>query len=131
MTKKVLSKEEQQEGQKKFEEAQARYNATHNTDIVWFELMPLFREAIGPSILKQNKNNFVQDFEDKIAEGVINLVTRYIKNPDYNYNSLATLAYWAAKFVSFREDVKNYEQASSYEELEEKRLRQEHITEEF
>lgn len=131
LTNKVLSPEEQKEAQKKFEDAQARYNATHDPKIVWFELMPIFREAIGPSILKQNHYHFVQDFEEKVKEGTLNLVARYINRPDYNYGSLATLVYFAAKYVSFREDVKNYEQASSWEELEELRLRQEHIIEEF
>lgn len=131
MTKKLLSTSEQRKAQKHFEDAQARYNATHDPNIVWFELVPLFRSAIRSSILKQNKGNFVQDFEDKVNEGVLNLASRYLKNPDYNYRSLPTLVYWAAKYVCFKEDVKNYEQASSYEELEEKRLRQEHITEEF
>jgi len=131
LTKKVLSKEEQDEAQKKFEDAQARYNATHDKNIVWFELMPLFEAAIGPSILKQNKGNFVQNFEDKVNEGVLNLVQRYIKNPDYSFRSLPTLVYWAAKNVCFKESVVNAERTSSFEELQENRLRQEHITEEF
>lgn len=127
----MLTREQQKENQKKFEDAQRRYNETHDVNIVWNELYPLIKAAAGPSIKKQNRHHEVQDYDIKVENACLLLVDRYLRKPDYHFQSLATLVYWAAKSVCFSEEVQASERAISYEALMEKRMREEHIAEEF
>lgn len=96
---KQLTKEEQKKAQANFEYWQAEYNKTGDKSIVWNKLMPLFKDAMGPAILKMNKFHFVQKFDKKLDDATLTLVTRYLKNQNYNFGSLATLCYWAAVAV--------------------------------
>ena len=121
MCEKQLTKEEQSKAQADFLYWQAEYNKTNDKSIVWNNLMPLFKDALGPAILKMNKFHFVQNYEEKLDEATLNLVTRYLKRPDYSYNSLATLCYWAAMTVCRKKSTvdreKNCLSVLSYEDL--------------
>lgn len=102
---KQLSKKEQAAAQANFEYWQAEYNKTGDKNIVWNNLLPIFRNALGPAILKGNMHHFVQNFEEKLDNAALTLVGRYLKNKDYNYNSLATLVYWAALAVNRKQST--------------------------
>lgn len=96
---KQLTKEEQKKAQADFEHWQAEYNKTGDKSIVWDKLMPMFKDALGPVILKMNKFHFVQNFDEKLDDATLILVTRYLKNQNYSFKSLVTLCYWAAMSV--------------------------------
>lgn len=100
-----LTVEEQAAAQANFTYWQAEYNKTGNKMIVWNKLMPIFKDALGPAILKMNNFHFVQNYEAKLDDATLTLVTRYLKNQNYNYNSLATLCYWAALAVCRKQSV--------------------------
>ena len=100
-----LTVEEQAAAQTNFTYWQAEYNKTGDKMIVWDKLMPIFKDALGPAILKMNNFHFVQNYEAKLDDATLTLVTRYLKNQNYNYNSLATLCYWAALAVCRKQSV--------------------------
>lgn len=130
MSNEVLSKEQQSANQQLFLTYQKEYNTTHDVNIVWFKLLPLIRLAMKPAILKLNKHNEVKDFEDKLEDAILLLITRYINNADYNYGSLATLCYWAAISVCRKKNVIAAEKYNlSYEEMIEKMIHQQHMEE--
>lgn len=104
-----LTKSEQKEAQRLFLQYQEEYNKTHNPEILWFKMEPLIKRALESAIKKVNKNNFVQDFDDKVADADTLLMKRYIKNPNYNFRSLPTLCYWAAIWACRRPEVVFYE----------------------
>jgi len=118
---KKLTKEEQKKAQADFIHWQAEYNKTGDKIIVWEKLMPMFKDALGPTILKMNKFHFVQNFDEKLEDATLALVARYLKNPNYNFGSLATLCYWAALGICRKESVVNEEKFmisdKSYEDL--------------
>lgn len=101
----VLSKEEQQKNNQLFLQYQKEYNETHDKSILWNKMEPLLRVALAAAILKNNNNKPVKNFEDKIADGIIILIRRYVKNPDYNFGSLPTLVYYAALSVNKSKQV--------------------------
>jgi hypothetical protein len=100
-----LTVEEQAAAQANFTYWQAEYNKTGDKMIVWDKLMPIFKDALGPAILKMNNFHFVQNYETKLDDATLTLVTRYLKNQNYSYNSLATLCYWAALAVCRKQSV--------------------------
>ena len=100
-----LTKKQQKNRQELFSKLQKEYNETHNTDILWYKMYPLLEDAVKSAILKVNKYNFVEDFEQKTIDGLDLLIMRYVKRPDYNFRSLATLAYWSAVYASRKPNV--------------------------
>lgn len=113
----TLSKEEQAEAQSNFTKWQAEYNKTKDKNIVWTKLYPIIQKALGPAILKKAQHHKVEDFEDKLQDGLVMLCKRYIKNPNYNYESLATLCYWAAVWTLYRKEIVQNESAVSLDYL--------------
>lgn len=95
-----LSKEEIKKANEDFLIYQAEYNKTHNKNILWFKMEPLIRTALAAAILKSNYNNEVKNFEDKLENGVIKLIRRYVKNPNYHQNSLPTFTHYGALLVN-------------------------------
>ena len=132
-----ITKEEQAENEKLFHQYQNEYNSNHDTGIVWNKMLPLFTKALGPAILKMNKHHFVERFDEKLENGVLTLVTRYIKNPDYHFEgTLATLCHYAALGECRKENVIGEESHVhlSMDELlleEENTIHQEHILRTF
>lgn len=125
-----LTKDQLDERQRLFTEYQKAYNDTGDTSIVWLKMRPLIKDSIRSNILKINKFNFVEDFDDKVEDGLLLVIDRYIKNPTYNFSSLPTLGYWAAIYACRRKDIVNREKySSSYEELIDEKLlhEEEHI----
>lgn len=134
---KQLTIEEQKKLQADFEYWQTEYNKTGDKMIVWDKLMPIFKDALGPAILKMNMHHFVERFDEKLENGVLTLVTRYIKNPDYHFEgTLATLCHYAALGECRKENVIGEESHVhlSMDELlleEENTIHQEHILRTF
>ena len=95
-----LSKEEIKKANEDFLTYQAEYNKTHNKNILWFKMEPLIRTALAAAILKSNYNNEVKNFEDKLENGVIKLIRRYVKNPNYHQGSLPTFVHYGALLVN-------------------------------
>ena len=127
-----LTKQQQKNRQELFSKLQKEYNETHDTDILWYKMYPLLEDAVKSAILKVNKYNFVEDFEQKTIDGLDLLIARYIKRPDYNFRSLSTLAYWAAVYSSRQPNTIGHDKAQSYEVLmNEKLMHEEHIIDDF
>ena len=127
-----LTRQQQKNRQKLFSSLQEEYNKTHDTDILWYKMCPLLEDAVKSAILKVNKYNFVEDFEQKTIDGLDLLIARYIKRPDYNFRSLSTLAYWAAVYSSRQPNTIGHDKAQSYEVLmNEKLMHEEHIIDDF
>lgn len=127
-----LTRQQIKNRQELFARLQSEYNKTHNTDILWHGMYRLLEEAVKSAILKVNKYNFVEDFEDKTLDGLDLLLTRYINKPDYNFKSLATLSYWAAIYASRKPNVIARDKEQSYEVLmDEKLMHEEHIIDDF
>lgn len=127
-----LTRQQQKNRQKLFSSLQEEYNKTHDTDILWYKMYPLLEDAVKSAILKVNKYNFVEDFEQKTIDGLDLLIARYIKRPDYNFRSLSTLAYWAAVYSSRQPNTIGHDKAQSYEVLmNEKLMHEEHIIDDF
>lgn len=110
-----LTKQQQKNRQELFSKLQKEYNETHDTDILWYKMYPLLEDAVKSALCKVNKYNFVEDFEQKTIDGLDLLITRYIKRPDYNFRSLATLAYWAAVYASRKPNVIMSDKVISWE----------------
>lgn len=111
-----LTKEQQKNRQELFSKLQKEYNETHNTDILWYKMYPLLEDAVKSALCKVNGiNNFIEDWDEKVVDALDLLITRYIKNPDYNFRSLATLAHWAAVYASRKPSVIMGDKAISYE----------------
>ena len=127
-----LTRQQQKNRQELFSKLQKEYNETHDTDILWYKMYPLLEDAVKSAILKVNKYNFVEDFEQKTIDGLDLLIARYIKRPDYNFRSLSTLAYWAAVYSSRQPNTIGHDKAQSYEVLmNEKLMHEEHIIDDF
>ena len=95
-----LSKEEIKKANEDFLIYQAEYNKTGDKNILWFKIEPLIRTALAAAILKSNYNNEVKNFEDKLENGVIKLIRRYVKNPNYHQGSLPTFVHYGALLVN-------------------------------
>ncbi len=96
-----LSKEEINKANEDFLIYQSEYNKTHNPNILWFKMEPLIRTALAAAILKSNCNNEVKkNFEDKLENGIIKLIRRYVKNPNYHQDSLPTFVHYGALLVN-------------------------------
>ena len=127
-----LTRQQQKNRQELFSKLQKEYNETHDTDILWYKMYPLLEDAVKSAILKVNKYNFVEDFEQKTIDGLDLLIARYIKRPDYSFKSLATLAYWAAVYASRQPNTIGHDKCQSYEVLmNEKLMHEDHITDDF
>lgn len=123
----ALTKEQLAKRQMLFTEYQKAYNDTHDTSILWLKMKPLIEDSIKSNILRLNKYNFVIDFDEKTDNATLLIMQRYIRNPSYNFTSLATLGYWAAVYACRKESIIQREKnTSSFEELiDEKHLHEE------
>ena len=101
-----LTRQQQKNRQKLFSSLQKEYNETHDTDILWYKMYPLLEDAVKSALCKVNGvNNFIEYWDEKVVDALDLLLTRYINKPDYNFRSLATLAYWAAVYASRKPNV--------------------------
>lgn len=125
----TLTKEQLKNRQELFEQYQEEYNKTHDRNILWEKMYPLILDSVRSNILKLNNFHYVIDFEDKVGDAALLLMTRYCNKPDYNFRSLVTLGYWAAVYACRREEVIRREKNTvSYEQMiEELGLHEEHI----
>ena len=127
-----LTKKQQKNRQELFSKLQKEYNETHNADILWYKMYSLLEDAVKSALLKVNKYNFVEDFDEKTVDALDLLLTRYVRKPDYNFKSLATLSYWAAIYASRKPNVIFRDKDQSYEVLmEEKLMHEGHIIDDF
>lgn len=128
-----LTKKQQKNRQELFAKLQKELNETHNTDILWYKMYPLLEDAIKSALCKVNGvNNFIENWDEKVVDALDLLLTRYIRKPDYNFKSLATLAYWAAIYASRKPNVIMRDKDQSYEVLmNEKLMHEEHIIDDF
>ena len=113
--KRPLTKQQQKNRQELFSKLQKEYNETHNADILWYKMYSLLEDAVKSALLKVNKYNFVEDFDEKTVDALDLLLTRYVRKPDYNFKSLATLSYWAAIYASRKPNVIMGDKAISWE----------------
>lgn len=129
MTKDYVDKELQKKAQADFTYWQSEYNKTGDNDILWNKIEPLLRSAAGPNILKVNQYHEVKNFDEKVDDAVLLVLSRYKKNQNYNFGSLVTLMYYAAISVSHNPKVVAAEKISyfSYEELLEKGMHESHV----
>lgn len=95
-----LSKEEIKKANEDFLTYQAEYNKTGDKKILWLKMQPLIKTALAAAILKSNYNNEVKDFEDKLENGVVLLIRRYVKDHTYHQNSLPTFVHYGALLVN-------------------------------
>ena len=128
-----LTKKQIKNRQELFSKLQKEYNETHNTDILWYKMYPLLEDAVKSALCKVNGvNNFIEYWDEKVADALDLLLTRYVNKPDYNFRSLATLAYWAAVYASRKPNVIFRDKEQSYEVLmNEKLMHEEHIIDDF
>lgn len=128
-----LTRQQQKNRQELFSKLQKEYNETHNTDILWNRMYPLLEDAVKSALCKVNGvNNFIEDFDEKVVDALDLLLVRYIHKPDYNFRSLATLAYWSAIYASRKPNVIMRDKDQSYEVLmNEKLMHEEHIIDDF
>lgn len=127
-----LTKKQQKNRQELFSKLQKEYNETHNTDILWNKMYPLLEDAVKSAILKVNKYNFVEDFEEKTVSALDLLLVRYTRKPDYNFRSLSTLAYWSAIYASRNPNTIARDKEQSLEVLmEDKLMHEDHIIDDF
>ena len=110
-----LTRQQIKNRQELFSRLQREYNETHDTDILWYKMYPLLEDAVKSALLKVNKYNFVEDFDEKTVDALDLLLTRYVRKPDYNFKSLATLSYWAAIYASRKPNVIMGDKAISWE----------------
>ncbi len=129
MTKNYVDKEAQEKAQSDFIYWQSEYNRTGDCSILWNKLEPLLRNAAGPNILKVNKHHEVKNFDEKVDDAVLLVLSRYKKDQNYSFQSLVTLMYWAAVSVCHNAKVVAAEQMSylSYEDLIEKGMHESHV----
>lgn len=124
-----LSKAEQKRRQQVFSNAQAQYNQSGDKKILWEVMYPLIIDAVKSNVLKINCFHFVVDFDEKVDNAVTTIMNRYVKNKEYNFGSLVTLAYWAAVYECRKTGRKEKDLEKSYEVLvdEMKLHEEEHI----
>lgn len=114
----MLSEAEQRRAQEDFLKYQKEYNESGDTNILWFQMYPLFVNAIGSNLKKINNHNYIPNFDRKVQDGADRLVKRYIKNyPNYNHFSLITLCYYEAFYFSRKSGTKEEDLETSYDEL--------------
>lgn len=128
-----LSASQMRARQRLFVKLQKEYNDTHDKNILWFEMSPLILDSVKSSVIKMNGGygHFIPNYEEKVDKAYMLLIARYVKNPDYNFHSLPTLTYWAAKYSSRNAEIIYYDKMDSYERLTEETLlhEDEHIIE--
>ena len=114
--KRPLTSKQIKNRQELFAKLQKEYNETHDTDILWYKMYPLLEDAVKSALCKVNGvNNFIEYFDEKVVDALDLLLTRYIHKPEYNFRSLATLAYWAAVYASRKPNVIMGDKAISWE----------------
>lgn len=125
----ALTKEQLKRRQELFTEYQKEYNITHNPKIFWNKLLPLVKDAVKSQMITVNKSSFVKDYEDKVEEATLLLAKRYITKPDYKFEKLAGLAYWACIYVSRIQSTIIWDRTLSYDSLLEMDEHEEHFNE--
>ena len=128
-----LTRQQIKNRQELFVRLQKEYNETHDADILWYKLYPLLEDAVKSALCKVNGvNNFIEYWDEKVLDALDLLIARYVKRPDYNFKSLATLAYWSAIYASRKPNVMARDKDQSYEVLmNEKLMHEEHIIDDF
>jgi hypothetical protein len=117
----MLTTAEQERNQELFTKYQKLYNETGDKKYIVL-MYPLLYSAVEAATCKINKHNYINFYEDKIDDAVMLLVERYLKKPQYNFDSLITLAYWGAVWSNRRKTVINSDKEDSIERLLEETL---------
>ena len=88
--------EEQKEDLDTYLAAQKKYNETGDKSILWNTMYPILIDMMSSAIKKKIKGRHINDLEDKVEEGAVAIIARYIKNPEKNYIYPKTAVYWMA-----------------------------------
>ncbi len=91
--------------QELFSEYQEDYNKSHNKEVLWLKMAPLIKDAIEAAVMRINNKGFILNYDEKVDIAFFSLMKRYTNNPDYNYGSLSTLAYYAALYSSRNKEI--------------------------
>lgn len=102
---KPLSQEHIAARQELFSQYQKEYNESHDKNILWLKMGPLIKDAVEASVMKINHNVYILNYNEKVETAYFSLMKRYTNNPDYNYGSLSTLAYYAALYSSRNKNI--------------------------
>lgn len=91
--------------QELFSQYQEDYNKSHNKEVLWLKMAPLIKDAIEAAVMRINNKGFILNYDEKVDIAFFSLMKRYTNNPDYNYGSLSTLAYYAALYSSRNKEI--------------------------
>lgn len=107
--KKQLTKDEIKIRQELFLSIQEQYNKSGSKKLLWEQLYPLILDCCKSSVIKINghNKNFIKNYDEKVEDATLTIMNRYIKNQNYNFNSLVTLCYFAALGASRNKTIQN------------------------
>lgn len=129
--KKQLTKEQLKNRQNLFTQYQKEYNENKDVNFFWLKLHPLILDAVKAAVIKINGSvGYIPNYQEKVDIADDLLIARYIKSPEYNFNSLSTLAYFAALYASREKSIIELDKEDSYERIIEETLihENEHMT---
>lgn len=100
-----LNKQSIAEEEKKYLDAQARFNATGDRDILFYEMIPYLEQAIESNLVVMTHGNRPQEsYKEASKEAALMVAKRYVeglkKGKPYSKDKPRTLAYWAAVMMN-------------------------------
>lgn len=101
---KKKSKTKQEEELKTYLDAQKKYNETGDKSLLWNIMYPILIDMLYSMIKKKAGDHVVNNIDDKVKDGALTIITRYIKNQNRNYIYPKTTVYWMAVGLLYHDE---------------------------